>query len=874
MTQTSGASHKVFRRARIWVALPLAFALGAAVAVFTTMNGSPGRALELKISDLLLRPMASLPAGGAGQEAVPTTIIGIDDRSLLPAYGGRWPWAWDRLAALIDVLRDAGARLVMLDIEFAERDHLRVVEEPGPDGAPAWRVIETVPSFRNSIRNAGNVIVPFSVYIRGRPGTGEGGQRPVTEVGRPAESGKSRRGGDETILAPFATGLAPDAAPGLWEAEDVQPMVPELAAVTAGSGYTTAVHDTEDGVVRRVPLLARTGDKVFAHLMLHTAGLWEFGRDYRVRLADGRLYLQSADKKSSIGVPVDEHAQVEIRWPASLQQLHIISVIPVLTLAKQRQQYFAAMRQLDEVFPQEGWADARRAINDAYTRAASAGARPAAKELADLDARLKAVEERLAMSLIEAADAPPTDKPLDARAKRLRAIAAGNAEFLKNYYDPQMGPAAAMKDLMPHIQGRLCILGYYATGIADMHTTPIGNAQPGVTVYPAGIHTVLSGMAFSHVLGLPEWAIIILVAGLVAPTLHLSTWRGVAAVLILSMLVVAVAAIAASKTAILLPVAGPVLGVVMAFAGVTTYRQLTEARGQRWIASAFQQYLSEELLDEIQRDPESLRLGGERREITFLFSDIAGFTTMSEKLEPERLVSLLNHYLSAMTNIVKAEKAKLDKYEGDAILALFGAPVRVPDHALRAVRAALGMQAALPAVNDDLVRMGLVSEGTRLAVRIGCSSGPAIVGNFGSENHTDYTAMGDTVNLGARLEEANRYIGSKILVPEPTAAACGNAILFRRFGPARIRGKNIPAVLYEPLAVEPAPADLKKVADAFGRAIDALQAKNLDAADAALAELLAVRPDDKPAQVLKDRIAGMRAGKEAPDEPWNLAKPK
>jgi adenylate cyclase len=407
-----------------------------------------------------------------------------------------------------------------------------------------------------------------------------------------------------------------------------------------------------------------------------------------------------------------------------------------------------------------------------------------------------------------------------------------------------------------------------------MHTTPIGNAQPGVTVYPAGIQTILSGVAFSHLLGMPEWAIIILVAGLVVLTLHLSTWRGVAAILTLALLVVAAAAVAANQVAILLPVAGPVLGIVLAFAGVTTYRQLTEARGQRWIASAFQQYLSEELLDEIQRDPESLRLGGERREITFLFSDIAGFTTMSEKLEPERLVSLLNHYLSAMTNIVKAEKAKLDKYEGDAILALFGAPVRVPDHALRAVRAALGMQAALPAVNDDLVRMGLISEGTRLAVRIGCSSGPAIVGNFGSENHTDYTAMGDTVNLGARLEEANRYIGSKILVPEPTAAACGNAILFRRFGPARIRGKNIPAVLYEPLAVEPAPADLKKVADAFGRAIDALQARNLDAAEAALAELLAARPDDKPAQVLKDRIAGMRAGTEAPDEPWNLAKPK
>ena len=871
MTQTAGSSHKVFRRARIWVALIIAFSLGAVAAAFTTAT-LPGRGLELKFTDLLLRPLASLPAESAGSEAVPITIIGIDDRSLLKDYGGRWPWAWNRLAAIIDVLRDAGARYVILDIELAEQDDLRVVSEPGPEGTTAWRVIETVPSLKNSLRAAGNVVVPFSLYIKGRPGSGV--QRPVTTVGLPDETGKARRGGDEKILAPFATDLAPEALPDIPEAEDVQPMIPELAEVTAGSGYTAAVHDREDGVVRRVPLLVRTGDKVYPHLMLHAAGLWQFGRDYRVRFKENRLSLQSADGKSAVSVPVDERAQVEIRWPQDLQQLHIISIIPALNLAKQRQEYFAAMRQLDEVFPQEGWAAAKRAINNALAAAAISGQRPSAKDMADLDSRLKAVEERLAMNLIEAAETPDTGKPLDAKARRLRAIAAEHAQFLKDYYDPEKGPAPAMKNLRPHIQGRLCILGYYATGITDMHTTPIGNAQPGVTVYPAGIQTLLSGVAFSHRDRPTEWILIILVAGLVATTLHLSTWRGVAAMLILSLLVVAGAAAASSKAAVLLPVAGPVLGVVLAFAGVTTYRQLTEARGQRWIASAFQQYLSEELLDEIQRDPESLRLGGERREITFLFSDIAGFTTMSENLEPERLVSLLNHYLSAMTNIVKAEKAKLDKYEGDAILALFGAPVLVPDHALRAVRAALGMQAALPGVNDELIRMGLISEGTRLGVRIGCSSGPAIVGNFGSENHTDYTAIGDTVNLGARLEEANRYLGSKILVPEPTAAACGQAILFRRFGPARIRGKNIPAVLYEPLAVEPAPADLRALADAFGRAIDALQAKNLDAAEAALAELLAAHPNDKPAIILKERIAGMRAGREAPDEPWNLAKPK
>ena len=316
------------------------------------------------------------------------------------------------------------------------------------------------------------------------------------------------------------------------------------------------------------------------------------------------------------------------------------------------------------------------------------------------------------------------------------------------------------------------------------------------------------------------------------------------------------------------------LAVLVAFAGVSAYRQLTEASSRRWIARAFQQYLSAELLEAIQRDPESLRLGGERREITFLFSDVAGFTSLSEQLEPERLVALLNRYLTAMTDIILAEGAKLDKYEGDGVLALFGAPVRAEDHALRAVRAALAMHAALPRVNRELVDLGLLPEGRRLAMRVGLSSGPAIVGNFGSEQRFDYTAMGDTVNVGGRLEEANRWLSSRILVPETTRQACGEAVVFRRFGRARIRGKAEPIVLYEPLALEPASPEVKAVAGAFGRAVNAFAASDFAAAEAAVAEVLAADPQDGPAQVLRERIEAARAGRIAPDEPWNLARAK
>jgi len=339
-------------------------------------------------------------------------------------------------------------------------------------------------------------------------------------------------------------------------------------------------------------------------------------------------------------------------------------------------------------------------------------------------------------------------------------------------------------------------------------------------------------------------------------------------------LIVAAAWMTAAQAAVLLPVAGPVLAVVVAFAGVSGYRQLTEASSRRFITRVFQQYNSADLVDEIVRHPDRLRLGGERRDVTILFSDIQGFTPLSERLEPERLVTLLNRYLSVMTTLFQAERGTLDKYVGDGIMAFFGAPVAVPDHALRAVRAALAMQSAMPEVNRDLLAGGLLPPDARLVMRIGCSTGAAIVGNFGSEQRFNYTCSGDTVNLGARLEEANRWLGSRILVSEATRAACGQAILVRPLGPVRLRGKAQPITVYEPLAPEPAPESLRQLAEVYGRAIAALVAGDLAAADAAVADLMAAHPDDPPTHALRERIEAVRSGRTDVREAWNFAKPK
>ena len=866
MAPSASAKQKTFRRARLGVASLIAISLAAGAATFVGYTPT-GRHIELLAADHLFRRANSLPTEPLGRESVPVTVIGIDDSAL--ARFGHWPWPWTRLADVATVLHECGARLIVFDIEFLEADRPLVIDRKDADGKPVREIVDTVPIFAESLRACGCAILSFPAYFKDAP---DAEQRSVTL--KEAQSPEERQAHAEALavlLQRHAIPFLAQAAARLPEIADVQPILAPLSRAAAGAGYSSVNRDP-DGVVRRVPLRGRYKDKfVFPHLMLEAAGFWRFGPDYQVALVGNSVAISSADGQESVIVPTSDAGEVELRWPTHVEALTRISAKPVLGLAPWGE-YRRVMRRLDKTFPDAGWAAASRRLDEAYIRLvhAAPGA-PSAAEIARMEKALEAIEESLAMKVVELARDPPAP---DAQPPISQEAARRCLESIKTYDDEKVEQDNDLAELRQYVTGRLCVFGFHGTGF-DLQTTPIGKEQPGVTVYPSGIRTILSGVAFRHLARWQEWLTAVLAAWLTGiATVHLSTWRGAVAAAAVSVLIGVVAWIASSEAALLLPVAGPVLAVLVAYAGVATYQQLTEASSRRWITRVFQQYNSADLVEEIVRNPDSLRLGGEVRQVTILFSDIAGFTPLSEKLAPERLVALLNRYLSVMTTLFQGEKGSLDKYQGDGIMAFFGAPVALPDHALRAVRAALAMHAALPQVNRELAGAGLLPEGATLAMRIGLSTGPAVVGNFGSEQRFNYTCSGDTVNLGARLEEANRWLGTRILVPEPTRVACGPAVLFRPLGSAKIRGKANPLVLYEPLALEPAPDDLRRLAEAFGRAIDALQSGDLASADAALAEVLALRPDDPPAQALKARLSAVKADEAAPQEPWNLTKSK
>jgi adenylate cyclase len=263
------------------------------------------------------------------------------------------------------------------------------------------------------------------------------------------------------------------------------------------------------------------------------------------------------------------------------------------------------------------------------------------------------------------------------------------------------------------------------------------------------------------------------------------------------------------------------------------------------------------------KDPSKLKLGGDKKDLTVLFSDIRGFTTISEKLTPEDLVHLLNEYLTAMTNLVFKYDGLLDKYMGDAIMAVYGAPLDQPDHAVRACRTALDMMEELKKLQKKWADEGRPA----FDIGIGINSGDMVVGNMGSDMRFDYTVMGDMVNLGSRLEGINKEYGTNIVISEYTYAAIKDVLFCRELDSVRVKGKKLPVKIYELLCEKKDAEKWEKAAGLFEEGLSKYKQGLWDEAIAAFRRLLEVRPDDAPAKLYIDRCEELK--KNPPEGSWD-----
>ena len=349
--------------------------------------------------------------------------------------------------------------------------------------------------------------------------------------------------------------------------------------------------------------------------------------------------------------------------------------------------------------------------------------------------------------------------------------------------------------------GRHIFFGYYAPGLFDICSSPVSSVYPGMGMHITMLDNLLQQ---DFIKSAPAWFALSVVFAVVALVNFITLYSGrisfaVAGISLAAGLIIG-GAVAAYAAGYWVPMMVPLSAALAAFLSSTLYNYSTEGSQKRFIKSAFSQYLSPTVIDKLIADPERLSLGGERREISIFFSDVQGFTSISEKLDPAKLTELLNSYLSFMTDIILESGGTIDKYEGDAIIAFWNAPVDQTDHPARALGASLECQRKLAQQQNFFEE----KFGFKLVTRIGLNTGYAVVGNMGSSKRFDYTMLGDSVNLAARLEGLNKQFGTYIMCTKTTMEKANQHSSFngRKLADVAVVGKKEAVTVYEPMTEE------------------------------------------------------------------------
>ncbi|MBX7137230.1 MAG: adenylate/guanylate cyclase domain-containing protein [Oligoflexia bacterium] len=397
--------------------------------------------------------------------------------------------------------------------------------------------------------------------------------------------------------------------------------------------------------------------------------------------------------------------------------------------------------------------------------------------------------------------------------------------------DPPPVPLELFKDAAVFI-------GLTAPGLMDLRATPLDARLSGVEYNAAALDNLRHGH-FAKKLGLAP-ALLAVILALLCLNAAILFSRNTMGALFWALLIFAAMLGGAGLFAgygIWMPLLWPLLSMVGAMLAALRLQYQLEGRQLQFIRNAFRHYVSPDVIEKISADPTALSLGGEKRELTIFFSDIANFSSISERLDPAKLAKLLNRYLEAMTTVILEHRGTLDKYIGDGIVAFWNAPIDVPNHPSLAVQAALECQARLKALNPDFE----ADFGTALKTRIGIHTDSASVGNFGSQSRFDYTVMGDAANLASRLEGVNKVFGTEILASENCIQGC-SGIHARRIGAVRVVGRAESIAVYEPLGAASG--------DTFSRALACFEAGEF----AKAAQLFSSLARDPVAQAYLKRI--------------------
>jgi adenylate cyclase len=432
--------------------------------------------------------------------------------------------------------------------------------------------------------------------------------------------------------------------------------------------------------------------------------------------------------------------------------------------------------------------------------------------------------------------------------KVIQAGQKGNLEFLSQF------------------KNSIVIIGPTARSVGDLGPTPFSSKQPNVFIHANVFNTIVSRSFIRPISWRIQITVMILLTLIVGISGFVTKFKN-------SLILTAVILIGYSAYVFLLftqlsrsfIIAEPLSSILLCYISSVSYLTFRENKQKQQIKSMFEKYVDASVVDKLIENPELMALGGEERELTILFTDIQGFTTMSEKLTPNELVKLLNELLDDLSMIIFKNRGTIDKYIGDAIMAFWGAPVPDEEHAYHACVAALEMQRELKKLRDRWKKQGR----PEIRMRVGINTGKVIVGNMGSKVKFNYTVVGDDVNLASRLEGANKQYGTSIMLGESTYKKVKDKVIVRELDLLVVKGKTEPVRVYELIGLvnDSLPDDMKKFIEIYHKALKLYRSKEWDKAIEEFSKAIEINPDDYTSKLYIKRSAHFK--KFPPPDDWN-----
>jgi adenylate cyclase len=894
--------------------IPAAVTLLCALLFFTTIDN--------KIFDLFLRAVPSLT------EDESILIITIDDDSI--NYAGVFPWTRDLYADAIIFLREMGAdaaafdlsfldpSTAQVDLEYLREDLPRYLDSgfmqindeaafyidgfasgqlKAPDAEAAKSGIRKVnEEIKNQLGiSIGYVARDMDAYLADALKFFGNSYLTLTMVSEDDITGEEKTYEmDQEILSWLKAHIAlknltvkndtrTPAMIGIW------PALYRLLVNANDAGFVNAQVDP-DGYRRRVHLLLKHEDEYYRHLIL--SGLAKKLGDPGIEVDNLAITLKNArvrDEVKDIRIPRAEDGAVLLKWPkkqfSEYNTMSILNLVMYPEIERAFAENLRTMAQSNFFYywdgdenPFEIYSNANYIKEVLYQGEDNSDGVSFDLFLQYRRDYLEAVKEWLDGGYEEAIIA---DIAGDAE---LEEYAAGLFSACREQF---RNLTKIREETEKQTRGRVCIVGVDATSMTDLGLITFQERYPNVGTYAVLGNMILSEEFLDDAPWYVSFAIALVFSLALAFVIKkLDTGKSIASGLAAIFLTTGLFLLYFVLTRHYLGLAVPLAAVTLTFLSLAGLNFFSTVREKTFIRSAFSRYLAPAVIDQIIADPSRLKLGGQNLVMTAVFTDVQGFSTISEKLSAPALVELLNLYLTEMSNIVLENQGTIDKYEGDAIIAFFGAPILYPDHAARACRSAMEMKKAEMEFNRKLAEKPIGPDELsprfkerytpgmdwhsligNIFTRIGINTGDMVVGNMGTPNKMDYTIMGNAVNLAARLEGVNKqYHTGGILLSEYTREMLDDEFVLRSLDRVRVVGINTPVRIFELLALRSGvPPELLAMTGEWEKAIGLFEKAGFDGALKIFGEIFAKNPQDMTAKLYIDRCKNYRNFPPKPD---------